>query len=88
MEALGVSCTKYYETSESIYTIDSRKVPAYKEIKDFYAWIIEAPHIIIVFNIIVVDLPLAYGVVLGRDRTSMIDGYIMNDESYMMLLGK
>jgi hypothetical protein len=39
MEALGMSCSKYYETGESIYAIDSRKVSAYGEIKDFYAWI-------------------------------------------------
>jgi hypothetical protein len=26
MEALGMECTKYYETGESIYAIDSRKV--------------------------------------------------------------
>jgi hypothetical protein len=88
MEALGMSCNKYYETGEKIYTIDSRKVPAYGEINDFYAWIIVAPHIIIVFNIIVLDLPLAYGVVLGRYWSSMIGGYIMSDGSCMMFPGK
>jgi hypothetical protein len=88
MEALGMDCTKYYETGESIYAIDSRKVPTYGEIMEFYAWITKPPHIIIVFNIIVVDLFLAYGVVLGRDWKSMIGGYIMNDGSCMMLLGK
>jgi hypothetical protein len=36
----------------------------------------------------VVDLPPAYGVVLGRDWTSMISGYIMNDEICMLVLGK
>jgi len=39
MEALGMSCTKCYETDESIYAIDSRKVPVYGESKEFYAWI-------------------------------------------------
>jgi hypothetical protein len=34
------------------------------------------------------DLPLAYGVVLGRYWSSMIEGYIMNDKSCMMFLGK
>jgi hypothetical protein len=43
MEALGMSCTEYYETNESIYAIDSRKVPAYGEIKEFYAWITTTP---------------------------------------------
>jgi ribonuclease HI len=88
MEALGMICTKYYETGERIYAIDSRKVPTYREIKDFYAWITTTPHIIIVFNINVVDLPPVYGVVLGRYWTSMIGGYIMNDEFCMMLPGK
>jgi hypothetical protein len=37
MEALGMIFTKYYKTGESIYEIDSRKVSAYGEIKDFYA---------------------------------------------------
>jgi hypothetical protein len=88
MEALGMSCRKYYETGKNIYAIDSRKVPAYGEIKDFYAWITVVPHIITVFNIMVVDLPPAYRVVLGRDWSSMIGGYIMNDESCMMLPDK
>jgi hypothetical protein len=88
MEALGMNYTKYYETCESIYAIDSIKVPAYGEIKEFYALIMAAPHIITVFNMIVVDLPPAYGVFLGRYWSSMIEGYIMNDGSCMMLLEK
>jgi hypothetical protein len=88
MEALGMSCTKYYEIGENIYAIDSRKVKDYGEIKDFYDSIMTAPHIITIFNIIVVELPPAYGFVLGRDWTSMIGGYIMNDGSCMMFLGK
>ena len=83
-----MSCTKNYETGEIIYAIDSRKVPAYGEIKDFYACITATPHIITVFNIIVVDLAPAYGVVLGRYWTSMIEGYIMNDRSCMLFPSK
>jgi hypothetical protein len=67
MEELGMRCTKYYENGESIYTINSRKVSAYGEINEFYAWIMMAPHIIIVFNITMVYLPPAYGFVLERD---------------------
>jgi hypothetical protein len=37
MEALGINCSKYYETRERIYAIDSRKVPTYGEMKDFDA---------------------------------------------------
>jgi hypothetical protein len=88
MAELGMKYTKYYETSESIYAIDSRQVPSYGEIKEFYAWIMVAPHIITVFNIIVVDLHPAYGVVLGRYWSSMIGGYIMNDRSCMILSNK
>jgi ribonuclease HI len=85
MQALGMECTRHYETGEIIYAIDSRKVPAYGEIKYFYAWITATPHITTIFTIIVVDLPPTYGVVLGRDWCSMIGGYIMNDGSCMML---
>jgi hypothetical protein len=48
----------------------------------------QPPHIITIFNIIVVDLPPTYGAVLERYWTSMIGGYIMNDRSCMMLPGK
>jgi hypothetical protein len=37
MEALGMGYTKYYETGDSIYVIDSRKVPVYGEIKYIYS---------------------------------------------------
>jgi hypothetical protein len=63
-------------------------VPTYGEIKYFYAWITTSPHIVTVFNIVVVDLSPSYGVVLGRDWSSMIGGYIMNDGSCMMLPDK
>jgi hypothetical protein len=75
-------------SGERIYAIDSRKLPTYGEVKDLYAWITIAPYIITIFNIIVVDIPPAYGVVLARDCTSMISGYIMNGISCMMLPGK
>jgi hypothetical protein len=35
MEALGMIFSRYYDTGESIYTIYSRHVPAYGEIKYF-----------------------------------------------------
>jgi hypothetical protein len=88
MEALGMQCTKYYETGGIIYSIDSIKVRAYGEIKDIFAWICATPHIITMFNIIVFYLHPAYSVVLGRDWCSMIGGYIMNDGSCMMLPNK
>jgi hypothetical protein len=83
-----MECTRHYETSEIIYTIDSRKVMVYGEIKYFCAWISETPHINIVFTIVVVDLPPTYGVVLGRDWSLMIGGYIMNGKNCMMLPNK
>jgi len=84
MEVMGMGCTKSYETGESIYAIDSSKVPSYAEIKDFCAWITATPHITTIFTIIVVDLPPSYGVMLGRDWCSLIGGYLMNDGNCMM----
>jgi hypothetical protein len=88
MEALGMRCTKYYESGERIYAIDSRQVPNYEEIKDFYSWIIVSPHILTIFDIVVVELPPTCGVVLGRDWSNMIVGYIINGGSCMMLADK
>jgi hypothetical protein len=89
MEALGMSCTKYYETSERIYAIDSRKVPTYGEIKDFYAWIIVVSSYYYSFSILwwwtfLLHMELSS----GRDWSSMIRGYIMNDRSCMMFPDK
>jgi len=83
-----MECTKYYETGESIYFIDSRKALAYGEIKYLCAWISETPRISTIFTIIIVYFPLAYGVVLGIDWCSLIGGYIMNYGSFMMLPNK
>jgi hypothetical protein len=88
MKDLGLGGTKYYETNESIYSIDLRKVHAYGEIKDLYVLIIFSPHITTLFTITVVDIPPACGVVHGRDWYEMIGGYIMNEESCMMLQNK
>jgi hypothetical protein len=41
-----------------------------------------------IFTIIVGDFPPTYGVALGRDRSSLIGGYIMNDGSCMMFSNK
>jgi hypothetical protein len=78
MEALGM-------VYESMYSIDSRKVPTYVEMKDFYTWTTVAPHIKIVLTIIVVELPLTYEVVLGIYWSAMFGGYIMDDGSCIML---
>jgi hypothetical protein len=88
MQALKMECTIHYEASESIYAIDSRKVLAYGEIKYLCAWISVAPHITTIFTIVVIDLPPTYEVVLGRNWSSMIGGYIMKDKICMKLLNK
>jgi hypothetical protein len=75
MEAIVMECTKYHETSQIVYAIDSRKVPNCGEIGDFCSWICATPHIITIFSIIVVDLPLAYGVFLSRYWCLIIGGY-------------
>lgn len=43
------------------------QVPTNGEIKYFYASIISTPDITTIFTIIVVDLPLAYGIILGSE---------------------
>jgi hypothetical protein len=67
MEDLGMECNKYYEIGEIIYSIESRKVQACREIKYLCAWISATPHITTIFTMIMVDFPLAHGIVLRRD---------------------
>jgi hypothetical protein len=52
MEVLGMSCTKYYETSEIIYAVDSRKVSTVQINQGLLCLDYNTPHIITVFNII------------------------------------
>ena len=65
MEAMGLECTKYFEVGEGIFSIYSRIVLAYGEIKYFLSLDKFCPHINTIFTIIVVDLPLTYLIVLG-----------------------
>jgi hypothetical protein len=73
---------------EVIYAIASIKFPTYGEIKDFFAWIIFSPHVTTIFTIIVVDLHVVYGVVIGREWCFPLGGYIMNCGSCMVFPNK
>ena len=88
MKTIGVYCTKNYKAGEFIFVIDSRSVSTYKEIKYFCARIISFAHIHIVFTIIVVDLPLAYSLIIGQEWIYPLGGDLMNDGSCMMLPNK
>lgn len=46
------------------------------------------PHITIVFMILVVDLPIAYGLVLAKEWIFPLGGYLMNNGNCMMLPNK
>lgn len=37
MKTMVLDCTKHYQYDKSIYTVDSRSVSVYGEIKEFYA---------------------------------------------------
>ena len=85
---IGLECTRHFKTGEGIFSIDSRKVITYGEIKYFYARIASSPHVKVVFTIVVVDLPPAYGLVLGEAWSFPLGGYIMNGGSCMMVPNK
>jgi len=67
IESVGMEPMRYYKNGETIFAIDSKKLLSYGEIKDFCSWKTTTPHITTIFIIIVFDLPLTYGVVVGRD---------------------
>ena len=57
MTTIGLDCTRHYKARESIFSIDSRIVFSYGEIKDLCAKISSIPQVHRIFTIIVVDLP-------------------------------
>ena len=61
---------------------------AYSEIKDLCSRISSAPDIHTILKIVVVDLPPAHSLVLGREWSYPLGGYLMNDGSCMMLPSK
>jgi hypothetical protein len=75
MRTIGLDCTRHYQDSECIFSIDS-SVRAYGEIKYFCARISFAPTIHTIFTIIMVDLPSAYNLVLGHEWIYPIGGYL------------
>ena len=88
IRTIGLDCTRHYQVGECIFSIDSISVLAYGEIKYFCAKISYAPQIHTVFTIIVVDLPLAYNLVLGHEWSYPLGGCLLNDISYTMLPNK
>ena len=89
MNTIGLDFPRNYKVRECIFSINSRSVLSYGEIKVFCDRISLAPHIHIVFTIIVVDLiPSAFSLVLGHEWSYSLGGHIMNDGSCMMLSNK
>ena len=57
MKTIGLDCTGHYEDGECVFSINSRIMLAYAEIKYLYVRISSSHHVNIVLTIIFIDLP-------------------------------
>lgn len=88
MRTVGLDCTRHYKAGDCNFSIDSRSVLAYGEIKYCCVELSSSPQNHIVFPIIVVDLPPTYSLVLGHERSYLLSAYPMNDGSCIILPNK
>lgn len=83
MKRLGL---EYTRTFESVLAMDSRPMKIIGEIQDLCACIHSSPMLTTVMDAIVILLPKAYAMLLGRDVTAQLGGLMSMDGAFMMIL--
>jgi hypothetical protein len=79
MEKLGLEITSPYG---DLYSFDSRKVKCIGMIKDLVVGLAQIPAKIILMDVVVVEIPLKYGMILSRSRGAKLGGYLQLDMTY------
>jgi ribonuclease HI len=79
MEELGLEVTKSYH---DLYSFDSRKVKCLGVIKDLVISLFQLPMKSMVMDIIVVDVPPKFGMLLSRSWIKRLGGTLQMDLSY------
>ena len=82
MEALGLQITRPYM---NVCGIDSQPIKVHGIIKNLVAPIHSHPDISTLLDVVVIDLPPRYGLLLSRKWSSQLGGSIQNDSSYMTI---
>jgi ribonuclease HI len=79
MEELGLEITKTYH---DLYSFDSRKVQCLGVIKDLVVTLFQLPMKSVVMDIVVVDVPPKFGMLLSRSWIKRLGGTLQMDLTY------
>jgi hypothetical protein len=83
MDELGLEITKTYH---DLYSFDSRKVKCLGVIKDLVVTLFQFPMKSVVMDIVVVDVPPKFGMLLSRSWIKRLGGTLQMDLSYATIL--
>lgn len=76
---------RWSETFVRIIQLEKTAVPTVGELWDMIIWLSHDSRVHQCINIVVVDMPEAYGLLLSSDWSSKLDGYFATDSSHMWL---
>jgi hypothetical protein len=76
MKQLGLKTTRPYG---NVCGIDSRKVKVLEVCEDVEVFLIDFPHIIILMDIVVIDIPYSWGKILSRSWSTALGGFLTMD---------
>ena len=79
METLNIDITKPYK---DLFSFDSNKVKCLGLIKDIFVTLVQYPRKSIVMDIVVVDIPPQYGMLLSFSWGAKLQGSLQLDMSY------
>jgi hypothetical protein len=79
MDELGLEITKTYH---DLYSFDSRKVKCLGVIKDMVVTLFQLPMKILLMDVVVVDVPSKFGMLLSRSCIKRLGGTLQMDLSY------
>jgi len=80
MEQLGLKMTQPYG---NVCGIDSKKVKFYELCENIEVYLIDFPHIILIMNIVVIDIPNAWRILLSRSWYATLGGFLNMDLTHM-----
>jgi hypothetical protein len=76
MEQLGLKMTRPYG---NVCGIDSKRVKVYGLCENVEVFLIDFPHINLLMNIVVIDVPDAWGMLLSRSWSASLGGFLSMD---------
>jgi hypothetical protein len=72
-------------SDKHVIQLDKTQVKVMGELKDVMIRIVTHPNFVQIIDVIVVDIPEAYGLLLSRDWSEMMNGYFITDWAHLWL---